>query len=91
MIIKVKVTTNSKKESLQIVDNTYIVKFKAPREKGQANKKLISILAEHFNIPRSDIIIKSGISSTQKLIAINYPELGTRAFAKRETKSPSHS
>ena len=49
----------------------YVVNVKAPSEKGQANKALIKCLAQHFNVDKKDIEIKTGITSRLKTILIN--------------------
>lgn len=47
------------------------VHLKSPPVDGKANEELIKILAKKFNVTKSDIRIKSGLSSRQKLIEID--------------------
>ena len=70
-IIQVKVNTSAKAPSIKQVGEILEVRFKAVREKGQANKKLIALMAKHFNVSKSQITILRGHTSTHKLIQIN--------------------
>lgn len=71
MIINVKVKPNSNKEEIkQINEKYYEVCVKAMPEKGKANLALIKLLAKHFKIPTSSIIIKYGTTSHNKIIEI---------------------
>jgi len=47
------------------------IKIAAPPEKGKANKELIGILSKILKIPKSKIIIASGINSNYKTIRID--------------------
>lgn len=71
MIIQVKVNTSSSKESVDIVDDVYKVKFKATREKGKANKKLLKLLSKYFQVSISQIEIIKGEFSKNKLVRIS--------------------
>ena len=65
----VKVKPNSKTQSIEeMADGTLKVNLKSPPVDGKANKELIKLLAEKFNVSKSDIQIKSGLSSKTKLI-----------------------
>jgi uncharacterized protein YggU (UPF0235/DUF167 family) len=70
MIIKVKVNASSKKESVEKNDSFYIIKFKAQREKGEANSRLISLLSSYFKVPKQNVKIISGFTNTVKIIEI---------------------
>jgi uncharacterized protein YggU (UPF0235/DUF167 family) len=73
MQIKIKVNTNSKIEVIEkITDNSYKVKFNAVREKGEANAKLIKILAKYFNMAPQNIKIVSGFTGTNKIITLDH-------------------
>lgn len=68
----VKVKPNSKKQSIEeTVDGTLKVNLKSPPVDGKANKELIELLAEKFNVQKSQIKIKSGLSSRNKIIQID--------------------
>lgn len=71
MLIKVTVSPGAKKNSItMIAPDHYRVRVKAPPVKGRANQELIRLLAEHFGIAPSSIIIKRGKHSRNKLIEI---------------------
>ena len=67
----VKVKPNSKKQLIEeMADGTLNVNLKSPPVDGKANKELIELLAEKFNVTKSQVQIKSGLSSKIKLIEI---------------------
>lgn len=70
-IISVKVKPNSKQQLVrQEADGSFTVHLKSPPVDGKANTELIQLLTEEFNVPKSWIRIKSGLSSRSKLIEI---------------------
>ncbi|MBL1173976.1 DUF167 domain-containing protein [Pantanalinema sp. GBBB05] len=70
-IISVKVKPNSKQQSVrQEADGSFTVHLKSPPVDGKANTELIQLLTKEFNVPKSWIRIKSGLSSRSKLIEI---------------------
>lgn len=75
MQIKVQVNTNSKQQSIiETNNNELLIRFYANRDKGEANKKLIEILSKHYRLPKANIKIVSGFTSTSKVIDItDYP------------------
>ncbi|NDJ24160.1 hypothetical protein GS682_21425 [Nostoc sp. B(2019)] len=69
---KVKVKPNSKQQKIEEQpDGSLIVYLKSPPVDGKANEELIKLLAEKFDVSKSYIKIKTGLSSRQKLIEIN--------------------
>lgn len=69
--IRVKVTPKSKVRKLEnLGDGSFIVKVSAPPEDGKANKEVIEMLADYFDVPRSKIALKSGASSRQKIFLV---------------------
>ncbi|BAZ42867.1 hypothetical protein NIES4101_88370 [Calothrix sp. NIES-4101] len=71
MQIRVKVKPNSKIPRIIEEDNKNLtIYLKSPPVDGKANQELIQVLAEKFNVPKSSITIKSGLSSRQKLVEI---------------------
>lgn len=69
---RVKVKPNSKVQKIEEdADGGLIVYLKSPPIDGKANEELIKLLAEKFDVRQSNIRIKSGLSSRQKLIEIN--------------------
>jgi uncharacterized protein (TIGR00251 family) len=72
MQINVQVKPNAKySEVVKITKYDYKVSVDAPAMEGEANKRLIEILAEHFEVPRSSISIVKGFKSKRKIIKIN--------------------
>ena len=71
MKVQVKVKSNSKQQKIEkSLDGSLIVFLKSPPIDGKINQKLIKLLAKKFQVARSKIVIKSGISSRNKLIEI---------------------
>ncbi|MCX7593034.1 MAG: DUF167 domain-containing protein [Fischerella sp.] len=69
---KVKVKPNSKVQKIEeVADGSLTVYLKSPPVDGKANEELIQVLAEKFDMPKSRIRIKSGLSSRNKLIEID--------------------
>lgn len=71
MIYEVTVKPNSKKGPLVLTDGQKLTVFL--REKpieGEANMALIKFLAQHFNVKKSQIQIKTGTRSRIKLVEI---------------------
>lgn len=69
---RVKVKPNSKQQSIKEETNgSFTIHLKSPPVDGKANEELIKILAKKFDLPKSKIRIKSGLSSRQKLIEID--------------------
>lgn len=75
ILVYVKVKSNSNMESVEgviFVDKKIflVVKIKAIRDEGLANKALIKFLAGIWDIPNSSLTIKSGHTSTYKVLMI---------------------
>ncbi len=69
---RVKVKPNSKSQNIkEEADGSLIVHLKSPPVDGKANDELIKLLAKQFDVPKSNIRIKSGLSSRQKLIEVD--------------------
>jgi uncharacterized protein len=69
---KVKVKPNSKQQKIEEQpDGSLTVHLKSPPVDGKANEELIKLLSEKFDLPKSYIRIKSGLSSRQKLVEID--------------------
>lgn len=71
MKISVRVKTNMKEEKIEKVGNIFNVSVKEPAKEGKANKAVIELLSEYFNVPKSQIFIISGAKSRQKIIEIH--------------------
>ncbi|OGI10926.1 MAG: hypothetical protein A2Y40_10475 [Candidatus Margulisbacteria bacterium GWF2_35_9] len=71
-IINVKVISNAKKEEIILEDNSHLkVKLSIVPEKGKANKRLIELLSEYFNVSKSRLRIVSGEFNKNKIISID--------------------
>lgn len=69
---QVKVKPNSKQQNIQEeADGSLTVNLKSPPVDGKANEELIKLLAEKFKVSRTQITIKSGLSSKIKLVEID--------------------
>lgn len=68
----VKVKPNSKQQTIrEELDGSLTVYLKSPPVDSKANQELIKLLAQRFDVPKSQVRIKSGLSSRQKLIEID--------------------
>ena len=73
-ILKVKVKPNSKQQSIEEeTDGSLKIYLKSLPIDGKANQELIKLLAKKFNVKKSEITIKSGLSSKNKLIELPLP------------------
>ena len=71
MKIFVKVKPRAKENKVEKVDEkTFLIWTKEPALKGRANRVVLKLLADYFNIPGSGLRIKSGLKSKQKIIEI---------------------
>jgi len=68
--IQVKVKANSKTEEVNQVGDNFIVKVKEPPKEGRANQAVIKLLAEHFELPQSQVRILSGFRSKNKIVEV---------------------
>lgn len=69
---RVKVKLNSKQQAIkEEADGSLTVHLKSPPVDGKANEELIKLLAKKFEISKTRITIKSGLTSRQKLIEID--------------------
>ena len=71
MMLKVRVTPNSKADSVSLAaDGTCKVKLRAKPIRGAANEALIEVLSEHFKVKPSAIRIRAGHASRDKLVEV---------------------
>ena len=69
--IQVKVKPNARTSQLsEQADGTWLAKIKAPPVDGKANSELIDLVAEHFNVSKGSVLIKSGAGARLKLVQI---------------------
>ncbi|MEJ5255854.1 MAG: DUF167 domain-containing protein [Acidimicrobiales bacterium] len=81
MRILVKVKPRSRTDEVNELPNGYEVKVTAPAEDGKANKRVIELLADHFKVAKSAVVIRSGHTSRTKIVEIEAAEDGGRAGA----------
>ncbi|MDF0556741.1 DUF167 domain-containing protein [Kamptonema sp. UHCC 0994] len=75
-ILKIKVKPNSKQQNIhQEPDGSFKVSLKSPPIDGKANEELIKLLAKKFDVAKSQVTIKSGLSSKNKLVELPLPLL----------------
>lgn len=71
MLLEVKVITKAKKIQIeQLGPDLYKIRLTQAPEKNKANKQLVEVLADHFNISKRKVIIKKGIKDSYKTIVI---------------------
>ncbi|MBI1871547.1 MAG: DUF167 domain-containing protein [Chlamydiae bacterium] len=78
MILKifVKAKLKAKEECVKKIDETHFEVFvKEPPIEGRANRAIIETLAEFLNLPKSSLQIISGLTSKQKMIQIQNPNI----------------
>ncbi len=69
--IKVKVKPRSSTNELKkISEDSFEARVTAVPEKGKANKKVIELIAEHFNTAKSKVKLISGESYREKIFAV---------------------
>ncbi|HDJ96758.1 MAG TPA: DUF167 domain-containing protein [Candidatus Aenigmarchaeota archaeon] len=68
--IKIKVIPNAKKNEVINEGGKLRVYVKSPPVGGKANKTVIEVLSEFFNVKKSDIRIVRGGKSREKVIEI---------------------
>jgi len=72
MRINVLVVPNSKVSDVIKTDETnYKVRVDAAAFENKANKRLIEILAEYFNVPKYSIKILKGFKNRNKIVSID--------------------
>lgn len=62
---------SSKNEIFPLADGSYKIKITAAPVDGEANKKLIELISEYFDISKSCIEIVKGIRRKKKIIELD--------------------
>ncbi|KKW18413.1 MAG: hypothetical protein A2131_01885 [Candidatus Sungbacteria bacterium GWC2_49_10] len=71
MKIFVTVKPNTRTRRVAELDSTHLlVSVNAPARRGEANTRLIEILAEYYNIPTRSIKIAAGFRSRKKIVVV---------------------
>jgi len=71
MKVKVKVIPRAKKERIEESDKVLRIYTVTPPIKGRANKRVIEILAKHFNVKKHNIKIIKGETAREKVFQID--------------------
>ena len=71
-ILHVRVIPNAKKNEVKKFGDGFKVYLTAPPVEGKANKMLLKILAEEFDIKKSQLSIARGANSRDKVIRVTY-------------------
>ncbi|EKE20334.1 MAG: hypothetical protein ACD_8C00020G0003 [uncultured bacterium] len=61
---------SSKNEVVKVSEGEYKVKLTAPPVDGQANEALIKLLAQHFKVSKSEVLIVGGKTAKIKIVDI---------------------
>ncbi|MBN2202674.1 MAG: DUF167 domain-containing protein [Candidatus Aenigmarchaeota archaeon] len=71
MRINVSVNPNSKYSQVEkLSDYDYKVRVDAQAKDGEANERLIEILAEHFEVSKASVSIVKGFKSKRKIVDV---------------------
>ena len=71
MKITVVVSTNSKNEKVETLEGGgYKVWVKTPPIDGEANLRVIRLLSDYLNVPKSDILLLNGSKSKIKVFEV---------------------
>lgn len=71
MFINITVNPRSRLEKVeQVSEKEYKLSFNVVPEKGRANQKVVEMLSDYFDCPKSNIEIKLGKSSREKVVEI---------------------
>jgi uncharacterized protein (TIGR00251 family) len=70
-IIRVKVKPNARVSTLsEMPDGTWLAQLKSPPVEGKANEELVALIAQHFDLRKSQVSVKSGASGRVKLVKL---------------------
>lgn len=72
MLLKIRVLPRSSRNKVvgEMSDGTLKVKLTAPPVDGRANEALVELLSDYLRISKKSIIIKSGLTSKNKMVEI---------------------
>lgn len=68
MLLTLHVKPNARQNRIvkQLDDTTYVVEVTAPPVEGKANEAVVKLLAEHFDVAKTSILLKRGASTRIK-------------------------
>lgn len=68
----ISVIVNSKTDSVEeLTEDSLRVKMNVKPIDGEANKRLLAVLAKHFRVPKSSVKICTGLRSRKKIVEIS--------------------
>lgn len=71
IFIKVKVEAEAKEDRIErLKDDEFLIKTRALKRNGEANKRVVEILAEYLRIPSSNILLVKGHTSPSKIFKV---------------------
>ena len=71
MLVKVRVATDAKKESLeQTAKGGFTISVKEPAERNLANRRVIELVAQHYYVPAKAVRLVSGHHSPSKTLSL---------------------
>jgi uncharacterized protein (TIGR00251 family) len=71
MRFEIKVLPGAKHEQIEKISDTQLkVKVKTRALEGKANERLIDVLSEYFQVPKSNVQILKGAKTKNKLVEI---------------------
>jgi uncharacterized protein (TIGR00251 family) len=74
--LSVRVHPGASRETVVLLsDGTLDVRLRARPVEGQANDRLVELLAERLGLRRRDVTLVSGVRSRQKLVKIGLPSI----------------
>jgi uncharacterized protein YggU (UPF0235/DUF167 family) len=69
--INVKVIPKAHCNSVEVVDDVYVVRTVVVSEDGKANAMVQKLLAKHFGVPKSAVRIVRGTTSRMKVVEVD--------------------
>ena len=70
MILEIKVFPKSSREEFVRKDGILKAYVKAAPDKGKANRALIELIAREYNVSKSDVTIRKGLTSRNKVVEV---------------------
>jgi len=71
LIVRVRVTSDTKKDGVNEGKKGVLeVSVKDPAKNNRANVRVCELLADHFRVPRKNVIITKGSESRSKMILV---------------------
>lgn len=74
MLLHVKIKPNQRMDKVELEQDGWMIRLKAPAVDGKANEHLIRYLSEVLAISRSSIVLKKGHTARFKTLEINCEE-----------------